>query len=287
MSKPFGQRIAIVIGALLLAFWTLMPFYWALNMSLKWHTEILDGTLVPRHPTLANYLRLFDIEVLMPDGTPAESYNSLSSIRKGLWNSFQVAAVVTVLTMFIATPCAYVLGRLNFKRKTGLLLAILLSRSYPPIAMLIPFFGLFLTIGLMGKVEGLILIYCASIIPLIVWIMTGLFAALPRGLEASARSDGCTRWSAFWRVMVPSAGPGLAACVVIAFLASWNEFTFALILSLGTDAQMFPLALTTLFFMRSTPAAAGAAIMMSVIPILVLASIFQSRIRSLNNVNPR
>ena len=62
--------------------------------------------------------------------------------------------IVTIITMIIATPCAYVLGRLNFKRKTGLLLAILLSRSYPPVAMLIPFFGLFLTLGLMGKVQG-------------------------------------------------------------------------------------------------------------------------------------
>src|SRR5262245_58496662 len=138
----------------------------------------------------------------------------------------------------------------------------------------------------MGTIQGLVLIYCAVTIPLIVWIMTGLFASLPRGLEASARSDGCTRWGAFLRVMVPSAAPGLAACTVIAFLSSWNEFTFALVLSLGTDAQMYPLALTTLFFQRSTPEAAGAAIVASVIPVLILASIFQSRIRNLNIVNP-
>jgi len=286
MRKPFAQRAAIFLGAVALLLWTLMPFYWAMNMGLKWHTEVLNGSLVPLHPTLANFLRLADVEVTMPDGTPAESFNSLSSIRKGLWNSFRVAVVVTIITMLIATPCAYVIGRLAFKYKTGLLLAILLSRSYPPIAILIPFFGLFLAIGLMGKVEGLVLIYCASIVPLIVWIMVGLFAALPRGLEAAARADGCTRLSAFWRVMVPSAAPGLAACTVIAFLASWNEFTFALILSLGTDAQMYPLALTTLFFMRSSPEAAGAAITISVIPILILALVFQSRIRSLNIVNP-
>src|SRR5207247_1031660 len=146
---------AIGIGALILLLWTLTPFYWAMNMGLKWHTEVLDGSLVPRHPTLANILRLADIPVNMPDGTPAESFNSFNSIRKGLWNSFRVAVIVTIATMLIATPCAYVLGRLTFKRKTGILLAILLSRSYPPVALLIPFFGLFLALGLMGTVHGL------------------------------------------------------------------------------------------------------------------------------------
>src|SRR5439155_27314850 len=78
MKKPISQRIAIGIGALILLLWTLTPFYWAMNMGLKWHTEVLDGSLVPRHPTLANVLRLVDIPVNMPDGTPAESFNSFS-----------------------------------------------------------------------------------------------------------------------------------------------------------------------------------------------------------------
>jgi multiple sugar transport system permease protein len=122
-------------------------------------------------------------------------------------------------------------------------------------------------------------------VPIVIWIMAGLFAALPRFAEREARLDGCGRFQAFVRIMLPMAASGIAASALIAFLTSWGEFAFALVLTGGTTAQTLPPVLAGMFYQAfGEPGELAAAALLGMIPPLVLTVIFQGHIRQLNIV---
>lgn len=287
MRSPI-RSVVVYAGVVLLVIWTIVPFYWLLNMSLSHQVELVQAHLFPAHPTLCNYVRIFSDTLSCPalGGGNYEVIGQAAAVRQGLINSLVVAVAVTILTMLISVPAAYAIGRLTFKHKMKLLFAIIMSRSYPPIAILIPFFSMYQTLQLQGTVLGLIIIYLTLTIPLVVWILSGFFASLPRNLERLARVDGCTPFQALYRVLVGAAMPGVSACAVIAFLTCWNEFTFSLILTPGTPAQTFPPTLSAMFTNVSYPNENAAAALVALVPVMILAYLFQRRIRSLNIVDP-
>src|SRR5207247_2140150 len=112
--------------------------------------------------------------------------------------------------------------------------------SVPGIALSLPLLLLFTRIGLVNNVWGLAFVYVAVNIPFTVWLMDGFFRQIPRDLTDAAYIDGCGYWSAFRRIDLPLAGPGLAASAIFAFLASWNEFQIASVLTRSNDARTFP-----------------------------------------------
>jgi multiple sugar transport system permease protein len=208
-------------------------------------------------------------------------------IKLGLVNSFIISSIATILTIIIAMPVAYAMGRLNFPRKTFLLVAILGARSYPPIAVVIPFYMMFLRLNLLGTIHGLVLIYLSGTVPLAVWVMMGFFGSLPRSAEWEARMDGCTRWQAFTKVLLPMSLPGLAATAIISFLMVYNEFNFAWILAGGSKATTLPVAISGMFVLTfGSPNEAAAATALAILPPLLLAYFFQGYIKNLNIVNP-
>ena len=282
-----GRRLLIYALAVLLVIWTVVPIYWLLNMSLMFKTELLavPTHLYPHDPTASNYTRLFGATAEGPGGELLP-IGQAPLIRRGLLNSATVAVIVTVLTMVIALPVAYALGRLRFRGRTAMLFAIITSRSYPPIAVVIPFFYLYSRLELQGTIRGLLIIYLTLTIPMIVWVMTSFFSSLPRTVEAAARVDGNTRWQAFYRVILPMSWPGIAVATAISFMVCWNEFAFSQILAAGSEAQTFPPALSTMFFQVSQPNEMAAASILAIIPPAILAYLFQRRIRSLNLVDP-
>ena len=282
------RRVAVYGGVVILLAWTLLPIYWLINMSLSHQVDLVSADLFPQHPTFCNYVRIFSDSYACPalDGSSYPVIGQASAVRQGLVNSLVVAVVVTVITMLVSIPAAYAIGRLTFRHKMTLLFTIITSRSLPPVAILVPFFAMYQTLGLTGTVTGLIIIYLTLTIPLVVWILSGFFGGLSVNLERLARVDGCTRFQALYRVLVPAAAPGIAACAVIACLTSWNEFTFALMLTPGSPAQTFPPTLSAMFTHVSYPNENAAAALIALIPVLVLAFLFQSRIRSMNIIDP-
>jgi multiple sugar transport system permease protein len=281
------RRILIYAGAVLLLVWTLIPIYWLLNMSLMFKPELLSVPthLWPHDPTFSNYTRLFGATAMGPGGE-MPPVGQAPIIRRGLVNSAIIAVSVTAITMIVAMPVAYALGRLQFKGRAAMLFAVIMSRSYPPIAIVVPFFYLYSQIGLQGTKRGLVIIYLTLTIPMIVWVMTSFFSSLPRTIEAAARVDGNTRWQAFTRVILPMSWPGIAVAAAISFLICWNEFAFSQILAAGSTAQTFPPALSTMFFQVSQPNEMAAASIIAIIPPAIIAYLFQRRIRSLNLVDP-
>ncbi len=287
--RGLWRGILIYSLAALILVWTLVPIYWLLNMTLMYRVEMvtLPTHLYPHTPTLSNFQRVLGFASQSPTGETMPPSGHAEMIKLGLANSLILSCVVTILTVIIAMPVAYALGRLTFKHKNALLFAILGSRSYPPIAVVIPFFMLYLRLGLTGTHQGLVLIYLSATVPLAVWVMMGFFSSLPRSAEQEARIDGCTRWQAFSRVLLPMSWPGLAATAIISFLSVWNEFNFAFFLAGGSKATTLPPEVAGMFVLTyGSVNEAAAATALAIVPPLVLAYIFQGRIKSLNIVNP-
>jgi multiple sugar transport system permease protein len=156
--------------------------------------------------------------------------------------------------------------------------------------VIIPYFVLFAAIGLVGTHFGLILIYMTGVVPLLTWVLMGYFGSLPVEIERAARVDGCSRLGALWYVMIPMAAPGIAAAFIIAFLMAWNELLFAMILVGGSPAETLSPAILGLSpnmpGFRTIFVMFAAASMLSTLPPLVLALIFQRYITGLNIADP-
>lgn len=281
------KRAAVYAGALLIALWTVVPIYWIFTISVEYRVETqrVPPDLVPEMPTLYQYERVLGFwpKISGYKGAIMPPSGHAQAVVAGLENSMIVAVITTLVTLIIALPIAYAMGRFAFRYKGTLLLGILMTRSYPPFAVLIPFFIAYQTLGLLGTLTGLILLHLTITVPLVVWIMSGIFAALPRFAEREARLDGCTRMQAFAWVMLPMARSGIAAAALIAFLTSWGEFAFALVLTGGTASQTLPPVLAGMFYQAfGEPGELAAAALLGMIPPLVLAVIFQRHIRQLN-----
>jgi len=235
-----------------------------------------------------NYLRILGVDDIVGYGGKVYGPSGHADlVINGLRNSLIIASVTALISMLLGLPVAYAMGRLNFRYKNTLLFGILFSRSYPPIAIVIPFFILTQRLGLRGTYHGMILMYLSVTVPLVVWIMMGFFASLPRTAEREARVDGCSRFGAFYRVMLPMSWSGVAASAIIAFMFAWNEFVFAYILSAGTKVQTLPATIAGMFFQAfGEPGELTGAAFLGILPPLILAFVFQRRIRQLNIVDP-
>lgn len=247
MSRRRG--LAEGFGVLLLAV-VLLPALWLLQMSFRHNDDIMSARL-RFAPTLENYASLWTGQF------PGSFVHSL------LASGFS-----TVFSLLLGVPAAYALARWRFPGARRVGLWILATRMAPPIAFTIPFFLAFTWAGLMDTVTGLALIYVTFNLALVIWSMRGFFDAVPRSLEEAAWIDGCGVWSAFLRIALPLAAPGLAATGILCFILSWNDFFFALILT-RTQAMTAPVAIVN--FMQYAGwewgkiAAAGVLVMLPVL----------------------
>ena len=149
---------------------------------------------------------------------------------KGLTDSLIVASLSTLLSLLLGVPAAYAIGRY----RTGgdnLSFTVLSILFMPPVAVAIPMYLFWSALGLIDSYTALILQYTVFNIPFLTWVLKGFFEDIPRDMEDSAMVNGATRWRAFWEIAVPLARPAILAVSLLAFIFSWNEFFFALILT--------------------------------------------------------
>lgn len=229
-KKKSSLTLGVVVRRIILwafAVWCLFPIYWLINMSLK---EAVDAVARPPTfifmPTLTNY-----IEVIADP-----------RVAGFLINSLIVALSATFFGLLIGAPAAYVLARHRFTGDAKIAFWILATRFTPPIAMLIPFFVIFYNIGILGTHVGLIIAHVGINLAMIVWILRGFFQDLPRDLEEAAFIDGAGRFTAFRKVILPLAMPGIAAVGILTFLSSWNEFLFSMVLG-SNDVMTVPVGI--------------------------------------------
>ena len=161
-------------------------------------------------------------------------------------NSLIVGVAVTAATLVVAGLSAYAIARLGLRWTQALLKASMASRMIPLIVLMVPLYVMFRRYGLLNSLWGVIVAEIGFLIPYAVLILAPYFASLPSELEDAARIDGCTRFSAFVRVMLPLATPGLAACGVILFVISWHELLIPLIVVNRPELMTLPVVLAGL-----------------------------------------
>lgn len=189
-------------------------------------------------------------------------------------NSMAVALAVMVVNVVLGAPAAYAFARMRFRGRTLAFMAIVMSRLVPAVALAVPFYLLIQALGLLGTKAALILVHSVLTLPFTVLILSVFFRRIPREIEDAAIVDGCTRLQLFWRIVLPLSLPSLAATGLFAFMLSYAEFLFALVLS--GDAANRPLSVVMASLARNVDVSWGilnSAIFLAVLPSLALAAI--------------
>lgn len=241
------------------------PFVWLVLSSFLQQQALISTPpdLSPASFTLANY---------------REVLGSAALLGKGLMNSLIVAGLTTFLALLLGAPAAYALARLEVRNQETLLLLILVAQMFPAIVIVIPLFIAASKLGLIDTRVNLILVYLSFNLPVVIWVLRGFFAGLPRDLERAARVDGATILQAFAWIILPLSLPALFAAASFAFIEAWNEFFFALIMT-RQNAQTVPLVISSFAGQYQTifgQMMAAAAI--SIAPILLLTFLLRSTI---------
>ncbi len=275
------------LGIAVAVVWTLLPIYWFLKMSLLTPDEIarFPPPLYPLEPTPAAYFNIFGFDYQVTPDLVRRASGQAGQIINGLLNSLFVSIVVTAVTMLVVVPLAYVFARLDFRFKQALLITILLSVALPPVSTLIPFYALYVQLGLAGTRFGLIVVTLTITIPFVTWMLIGYLRNLPP-VERLARVDGYTRLETLVFIVIPLARSGIAVAAVIAFLFAWNEYTYALVLVNGTPANTLATALSGFLFQHPEPSHLAAALVVSILPPVLVAYFLQRHIAEMNLVDP-
>lgn len=206
-------------------FITIFPILWMLLASFEPQQSIINQRahgLFEFVPTIQNYVRVFT------------EYN----FAKYTMNSFIVAAIAILLSLIIGLPCAYAVARYKMRKAS---VVVLLVRMIPGISFLLPWFSIFSWLGLRNTYTALILSHMLVALPYIVWIMIPNFEAIPMELEEAAWIDGCSKYTTFVRVALRLSTPGILTASLLAFIFSWNNFMFSIVLS-GRDTTTLPVA---------------------------------------------
>lgn len=239
------------------------PIYWMVAASLKSNKEITqEATLYPHAPSFENYIRLF----------------SEKQFGNFLANSIVVTSASVLLALVAGTLGAYAIARfqMRFKLERYVGLSLLTLRIVPPVVILIPVYLLMLRLHLLDTWLGLIITYTALNVTFCVWMMESFFREIPVDLEESAMVDGDSRFTAFRRITLPLAAPGLVATAIFAVIVTFNEFMFALVLTATPRAMTMPRGTATLIGRIDTDwASMSAAGVIGALPIVIFALLVQ------------
>lgn len=208
---------------------SLFPLLWALSTALKHKSDVeaYPPRWLPASPTLSNFYN-----VIVETGT---SQLFLNSTVVGLGS--------VLLCLLAATHAAYALARFTFPGKGILAFAVLMTSMVPEICILVPLFYLASAAELYDTYTILIVVYAAMQVPTMMWFLRGFFDTVPREIDEAAQIDGCTRWTVFYRVILPLSKPGLAAAALLIFIYVWNDFLFAFTLTISEGKRLLAVGL--------------------------------------------
>lgn len=237
------------------------PFFWIVTTSLKGNEDFFayPPVWIPDQPSLAHYVRLF---------------THASGLRYFM-NSLVISSLSMLAALVVSVPTAYSIARWRFGG--GLLsIFLLILRMLPAIALIIPVYLMYKVFGLTNSYLGLVILYTVVYIPFAVWLLVGFLRDFPIEIEEAALIDGCSRLRALVTVVVPIIAPGLAVVALFAFIATWNEFLFAVVLT-GIETKTMMVLVTT-FTSGGTDTfygEASASVVLGVLPAFAVAFFLQ------------
>ncbi len=250
-----------------IAVYTLFPFYWAIASSLKAGSALYSIDLFPRNPSWNNYAAVFREQ---PFG-------------RNIMSSLAVATSVVALSLALSVAASWALGRVAFRGRATLLFVVLGVSMFPQVAVLSGMFELVRALGLYDNLLALTLSYLIFTLPFTTWVLTTFMRELPRELEEAALVDGARPWVVLTRVFMPLMWPALATTGLLAFIAAWNEFLFALTFTLADERRTVPVAIALISGASQFELPWGRVMAASVIvtvPVVLLVLVFQRRIVS-------
>jgi len=251
-------------GLILLTAFTLAPFLWVFLTSLKTRQELYATPLTywPRVLTFANYVDAWT--------------SKLTPFSRFFANSLWVSSVTMVATTAISILAGYAIARFRFAGRETFLLIFLATQMFPAVLLIAPLLSQWYALGLIDTYQALIYSNFSFTVPFTVWMLVGYFDSIPRELEESAMMDGCGRFGALCRVILPLAAPGIAATAIFAFVASWSELLFAI--TFTSQTEMRTLSAGLLFMVGQYEIQWGqlsAGVVISTIPVAVLFTFLQ------------
>jgi multiple sugar transport system permease protein len=232
-KTPWARRI----GVAFILVWSLVPLYWALNISLQTDSQASakPSNYLPPTPSFANFGAL-----LSGNGDLAQS------IRQSSVNIFVECASATVVTVLLATLAAYAFARMKFRGRTVLFYGVLATMAFPAYTTLIPLYQILTNFGLVNTYLGIVLVYVSGFLPLATWILYNYMSSLPIALEEAGQIDGASRMQVLWHVVLPLARPGVISTAIITFLFAWGQFLFPLVLSSDLSTQPLTVVIASL-----------------------------------------
>lgn len=269
MKTPLFWRVALYLTATVVVVVSVFPFIYAVSTSLKTGAALFEPVLWPSSVTLGNYVSLF---------TVAEQ-----PFGRHIINSIMVSVLVVLISLFLGVTASYALGRISFKGRGLLLTTILAVSMFPQVAVLAGMFELIRFMGLYNKALGLVLPYMIFTLPFTVWVLTTFMKQLPKELEEAAIMDGCSALRIIWSVFLPLLWPALVSTGLLAFIAAWNEFLFALTFVLDNNERTVPVSIALISGASKYDIPWGnimAASVLVTVPLLVLVLVFQKKIVS-------
>ncbi|QFI69256.1 carbohydrate ABC transporter permease [Sinorhizobium alkalisoli] len=267
MVATISKRAAFYALVAVIIVVAVFPFYYAILTSFKSGTALFRIDYWPSEISLANYT----------------SVVSHGSFLRNLANSLLVATSVVAISLLFAVTAAYALGRVRFRGRSLLLLTILSVSMFPQIAVLAGLFELIRGVGIFNTPLALIFSYMIFTLPFTVWVLTTFMRDLPVEIEEAAIVDGASPWVIITRVFMPLMWPALVTTGLLAFIAAWNEFLFALTFTSSNTQRTVPVAIALLSGSSNFEIPWGnimAASVIVTVPLVVLVLIFQRRIIS-------
>ncbi len=227
-----GRVLKVYLPLGFFIFFFLSPFYWMFITSFKTNRELYNlqaSRLWVQAPTLQHYVQLFT--------------------KTAFWawakNSFVVATLSTVFSLFVGILAAYALTRLHFKGGSAIGASVFITYLVPPTLLFIPLAIVVHRLHLYDKWLALVVTYPTFLVPFCTWMLIGYFKTIPRDMEECAMIDGCSRFQTIWHIVVPLALPGIVSAGIFAFTMSWNEFIYGLTFLQSSTQRTIPIGVPT------------------------------------------
>jgi len=262
-----AKRVGFYALIAVVMVYAIFPFYYAVITSLKPSSELFQVDFWLSSVDFGNYVQIF----------------TQKSFVRAIFNSILVSLSVVFIALLLGITASYALGRVRFRGRTTVMLVILGVSMFPQVAVLSGLFEVIRSLGLYNNPAGLILSYTIFTLPFTVWVLTTFMKQLPMELEEAAIMDGATPWITITKVFLPLMWPAMATTGLLAFIAAWNEFLFALTFTLTDDQRTVPVAIALISGGSQHELPWGPIMAASVtvtVPLVILVMIFQRRIVS-------
>ena len=261
--RAFAADVATYFAYLLICIFFAGPLLWLISLSVRTAAEVYvsDLRIWPDSPTLENYVSALT--------------NPLFATY--LWNGLKLSVAGALGAMLFATPAAYALSRFRFRNRNLVMIGLLAFQMISPLVIMVPLYRYMDGIGLTDSHAGAIMIYIAIAAPLFTWMLKGFLDGIQQSLEDAAMIDGCTRFGAFMRVIVPLTLPGLTAAFVLNAILGWSQFIVPFILI--SKPKLLPIAVGIFNFQgtysQTSTQILAAASVISIIPAIVVFLVLQ------------